>query len=153
MVLWSSNLVFRPTEKLRAEWSYARQQYLRKTARPSARLRSLPRIKLEYQLTRDIFLRFVGEYDAVNVDALRDDGRTNNPLVRSDGYGGYERVLAQTHNNFGFDALFSYEPNPGTVVFAGYGSTLTEQKSFRFHSLERRDDGFFVKLSYLFRMK
>ena len=49
--------------------------------------------------------------------------------------------------------LFSYEPSPGTVVFAGYGSTLTKPTSFRFSRLERLDDGFFVKLSYLFRMK
>ena len=153
VLLWSSNLVFRPTEQLRAEWSHTRQQYLRKTDRTSVRIRSLPRIKVEYQLTRDIFLRFVGEYDAVKVDALRDDGRTNDPLVRADGNGGYERVLAQTRNNFGFDALFSYEPSPGTVVFAGYGSSLKEERSFRFSGLERRNDGFFVKLSYLFRMK
>ena len=48
--------------------------------------------------------------------------------------------------------LFSFEPNPGTVIFAGYGSSLTENNSFKFNSLERTNDGFFMKLSYLFRM-
>jgi hypothetical protein len=37
------------------------------------------------------------------------------------------------------------------VVFAGYGSSLTEPDAFRFRELERVRDGFFVKLSYLFR--
>jgi hypothetical protein len=50
------------------------------------------------------------------------------------------------------DGLFSFEPSPGTVILAGYGSSLTEEDSFRFQRLERTNDGFFVKLSYLLRM-
>jgi hypothetical protein len=50
------------------------------------------------------------------------------------------------------DWLFSYQPNPGTVIFAGYGSSLTEPDAFRFQDLQRVNDGFFVKVSYLFRM-
>jgi hypothetical protein len=37
------------------------------------------------------------------------------------------------------------------VIFAGYGSTLADERAIRFSDLERRADGFFVKLSYLFR--
>jgi len=48
--------------------------------------------------------------------------------------------------------LFSYKPTPGTVVFLGYGSSLTEADAFRFRHLTRTADGFFLKLSYLFRM-
>ena len=50
------------------------------------------------------------------------------------------------------DWLFSYQPNPGTVVFAGYGNSLTEPEAFAFAGLHRVSDGFFVKLSYLFRV-
>jgi hypothetical protein len=50
------------------------------------------------------------------------------------------------------DWLFSYQPTPGTVVFAGYGSTLTEAEGLRFRALRRDTDGFFLKVSYLFRM-
>jgi hypothetical protein len=50
------------------------------------------------------------------------------------------------------DWLFSYQPTPGTVVFAGYGSTLTEPDGLRFRALRRDTDGFFLKVSYLFRM-
>ncbi len=45
----------------------------------------------------------------------------------------------------------SYVPSPGTVVFAGYGASLTEPDAFRFRDLERVRDGFFLKLSYVLR--
>jgi len=48
--------------------------------------------------------------------------------------------------------LLSYQPVPGTVVFAGYGSDMVDQDAFRFRGLTRTDDAFFVKLSYLFRL-
>ena len=152
IVVGTGNLVFRPSDQIRAEASYTRQQYIRKTDHSTVRVRDIPRLKLEYQLTRAIFFRFVGQYDAWNVDDLRDDTRTNAPIVVSDGAGGYEPVLAHTSNDFRFDALFSFEPSPGTVIFAGYGSSLTEEDSFKFNRLERRNDGFFTKLSYLFRI-
>ena len=150
--LGTGNVVFRPSDQIRAEASFTRQQYIRKTDRSTVRVRDIPRLKLEYQLTRAIFFRFVGQYDASRVDDLRDDTRTNDPIVVPDGNGGYERVLAWTDNDFRFDALFSFEPNPGTVIFAGYGSSLTEQNSFKFNDLQRENDGFFMKLSYLLRM-
>ena len=37
------------------------------------------------------------------------------------------------------------------MAFLGYGNSMTEPRSFRFHKLERLYDGFFFKLSYLFR--
>jgi hypothetical protein len=48
--------------------------------------------------------------------------------------------------------LFSYQPNPGTVIFAGYGSSMVDSNSFDFRDVVRTADGFFVKLSYLFRL-
>jgi len=50
------------------------------------------------------------------------------------------------------DWLFSYRPVPGTLFYFGYGSTMTEADEFRFGNLRRNRDGFFAKLSYLFRM-
>jgi hypothetical protein len=37
-------------------------------------------------------------------------------------------------------------------MFAGYGASMREPEAFRISDLERTIDGFFVKLSYLFRM-
>ena len=50
------------------------------------------------------------------------------------------------------DWLFSYRPIPGTLVYLGYGSTMQEPEQFQFNNLERTTDGFFAKISYLFRL-
>ena len=57
---------------------------------------------------------------------------------------------ASSATRFRVDWLFSYQPNPGTVIFAGYGNTLQDDDLRR--GLRRATDGFFLKLSYLFRM-
>ena len=93
----------------------------------------------------------VGQYDADFRDDLRDNSRTESPVLLRASDGTFSRALARTRNDFRVDWLFSYRPNPGTVVFAGYGTSLTEPSSFRFGGLERTNDGFFVKFSYLWR--
>jgi len=90
----------------------------------------------------------VGEYDAARQDDLRDDGRTELPiLIRDPATGAYERALGFDRKRLRLDFLFSFQPTPGTVVFVGYGSRLR-----RADGLRREGDGFFVKLSYLFRV-
>ncbi len=91
----------------------------------------------------------MGQYDSRSRDALR-DWQTERPLAILDGTT-FKRATATATRDFRVDWLFSYVPSPGTVVFAGYGSSLTEPEAFRFRQLERVRDGFFVKLSYLFR--
>jgi hypothetical protein len=54
-------------------------------------------------------------------------------------------------NELSMDWLFSYRPIPGTLVYLGYGSTMEEPDEFRFDGLRRTRDGFFGKVSYLFR--
>lgn len=152
LVILRSTLVWRPTDQLRMEGSFERRQNLRKVDMSTVRIRDIPRLKIEYQLTRAIFFRFVGQYDATNVDDLRDDTRTEDPILVRNSDGIYEPALAWASNDFRVDGLFSFEPSPGTVILAGYGSSLTEEDSFRFQRLERTNDGFFVKLSYLLRM-
>lgn len=144
---------WRPTEQLRLDASYIRQQYVRPSDLSSVSVRDVPRLKLEYQVTRDLFLRFVGQYDARRRDALRDDTRTNDPvLIRDPASGEYRPALRQVDNALRVDWLFSYRPVPGTVVYLGYGSSLTEPEALRFRPLSRTSDAFFMKLSYLFRL-
>lgn len=67
----------------------------------------------------------------------------------------FVRTRAFTRSSFRGDILFSYQPNPGTVAFLGYGSTLldpVDPTSPRASGLRRFEDGFFLKLSYLFHM-
>jgi len=152
-ILWTEmSATWRPTERVRVEGLYNETRVERPTDWSTVSLTRVPRLKVEYQLFRSVFLRVVGQYVAREQDALRDDGRTNLPLLRLDETTGtYAAFAPQSRNDFRVDGLFSYQPSPGTVIFAGYGSSLADERAFRFRDLERRSDGFFVKLSYLFR--
>ena len=143
---------WRPTDQLRIEGRLLSQRGYRPDDWSAERKVDIPRLKFEYQLTRSIFFRFVGQYRAANIDDLHDQSRTEAPIYIRNDDGALERALGYTQNDLRLDALFSYEPSPGTVIFAGYGSSVTEEDSFHFDRLERTSDSFFMKLSYLFRM-
>ncbi|MEP7347455.1 MAG: DUF5916 domain-containing protein, partial [Gemmatimonadaceae bacterium] len=144
-------LTWRPTGQLRVESSFNYQYYKRGTDGSMVGSGKIPRLKVEYQLSRSIFVRAVGQYTAQFQDDLRDDSRTNDPILIRSG-GAYERALGYSNNQFQTDLLFSYLPTPGTVVYVGYGNTSLEAEPFRFKKMERQHDGFFVKMSYVFRV-
>jgi hypothetical protein len=146
-------LDWRPNDKLRVSPQYQLQSYARRSDGSRVGDGRIPRLKVEYQASRSVFLRIIGEYNAQRQDALRDDSRTNLPiLVRDPATGVYALSPAFENNRFRVDTLFSYQPTPGTVFFAGYSSFLTEPQSLRFDGLHRTNDGFFVKASYLLRL-
>ena len=146
-------LDWRPTHKLRVNGLYRLQYVGRRTDQSTVNLWRSPRLKIEYQLSRPIFLRLVGEYTTERRDALRDDTRTGAPLLIFDhDANAYVRTTPFGHRSFRGDFLFSYQPNPGTVLFAGYGSTLRDPTVLGRSNLRRAEDGFFLKLSYLFQL-
>jgi hypothetical protein len=168
-IIWLTvNANWRPTDKLRASLSYNQTKVNRWSDRSNVINSRIPRLKVEYQLSRAIFLRAVGDYNSYYQDALRDDSRTNAPIVAPDSVTGeLEPVYAYRSNFFRGDYLFSYQPNPGTVVFIGYGrgfqgfDTTDPQwpagdpnwrTGRRATDLLPVSDAVFVKLSYLFRM-
>ena len=153
-IVWTElNGTWRPTERVRVEGSYSETRVLRTSDGSRISVTQVPRLKLEYQLARPLFVRVVGQYVSDRLDALRDDGRTNRPILRLDrATGAYVPTAAVESNDVRFDALVSYRPTPGTVLFLGYGGSLDEERAFRFSGLARHDDAFFVKLSWLFRM-
>ena len=142
---------FRPTDHLRINGTLSYQDYWRRTDHSLAGRNMIPRVKLEYQFTRSIFLRMVGEYDLAEHDDLRDETRTFLPLII-----GGQKALASRSAQLHGDWLFSYQPSPGTVLFLGYGSqgnaAPNPLERFNYQPLVRASDYFFVKLSYLFRM-
>ncbi len=156
IIIHNFGLTWRPTGKLRLDGTYALQQVRRVSDGSLVNVAHLPRLKLEYQVSRPIFLRLVGEYGHEKQDSLRDDTRTEAPLLIFDGGSGrFERTRAFSRSSFRGDVLFSYQPTPGTVAFLGYGSTLldpVDPTSPRVSGLRRSEDGFFFKLSYLFHM-
>ena len=144
---------WRPSEQLRIDTQYQLQSYDRRSDGSTVGVRRIPRLKVEYQVSRPIFLRVIGEYDSQKQDTLRDDSRTELPiLIRNPATGLYAPATAFERNRFRVDALFSYQPTPGTVVFAGYSSLMTEPEGLRFGRLRRTNDGFFLKVSYLYRL-
>ncbi len=160
---WSSaDIVFlnvgaawKPTDKLRVDGRYQLQSFRRRTDGSLVGIRRIPRVKAEYQISRPIFVRFVGEYNSDWQDDLRDDSRTNLPIyIRNAATGEFERAATAYLKSFRADWLFSYQPTPGTVLFAGYGNTLANPEDLdpRGTRLRRTQDGFFLKLSYLFRL-
>jgi hypothetical protein len=138
-------LDLRPTTAVRSSLQFSRLTIARKSDGSRFSSETIPRIKVEYQISPPIFLRLVGQYAARSRTALRD--RNGNPIL-------VNGVLdaGETTNEFSTDWLFSYRPVPGTLVYLGYGSTLEEPREFRFQDLRRTRDGFFGKISYLFRL-
>lgn len=145
-------IAWRPTQQLRVDGSYLIQQFRRRSDGSTVNVSRIPRLKLEYQLSRAIFLRAVGEYNTTKQDDLRDETRTFDPILLRQPDGSFVRAAAFTRNRVRADLLFSYQPSPGTVFFAGYGSTMTEPEALKFSELGRTSDSFFVKLTYLFRV-
>lgn len=97
----------------------------------------------------------VGEHNSDWQDDLRDDSRSNLPIyILNRATGQYDRAVKAYTKSFRADWLFSYQPTPGTVVFAGYGNTLAnvEEDPRPQSRLRRTVDGFFLKVSYLFRL-
>lgn len=99
------------------------------------------RSKWNYQFTRELSLRFIGQYDAV----------LSNPAL----------TTLQNAKNFNADFLITYLLHPGTAIYAGYNSNLENIDP----SLATTSDGLlrtrnrfindgrlvFIKISYLFR--
>jgi hypothetical protein len=135
----------RPTPALRATLQMSRLTIDRRRDGSQASSETIPRLKVEYQVSRALFLRFVGQYTAETRSPFED--RFGHPVLIAG-----VKDTGKTLNQFRMDWLFSFRPTPGTLVYLGYGSTLEEQNRFKFRNLERTTDGFFGKLSYVLRM-
>lgn len=152
-VTGSLDVAWRPTPLLRTDASWIYDRLTRVRDGSEFAITNIPRLQVEYQLTRSIFLRYIGQYVSQRQAAL-EDPRTGAPLVQRDSTNGAFAALgAFSSNTFRNDVLLSYKPIPGTVFFAGYGTSLSEPNAFQFsRGMFRTTDGVFVKVSYLFRL-
>ena len=149
--LIESIIKWNPTDQIRMMIRYNQQQNFRPSDGSLVSESRTPRIKMEYQITPTIFLRGVVQYTSRYRDTLRDNSRTELPIYFKDSNGDFVAASSVETNNIEADFLCSYRPMPGTLVFIGYGSALTEPRRFRFDSVQRKSDGFFMKVSYLFQ--
>ena len=138
-------LAVRPTTQLRGDLSVAWQRLTRDGDGSEFARTMIPRARVEYQPTRAIFFRMVGEYQAERRAAPRDP--ITGALLHVAGI----PFLPFEHNGLRLEWLASYQPTPGTVAFLGYAVDLTERDPLAFRDLRARGDGLFLKLAYQFR--
>ena len=148
---WTAN--WRPSGRMRIDGTYLWLFYDRPSDGSRTAETRIPRVKMEYQVSRAFFVRLVGQYTSNARDALRDDSRTNDPILIRNSRGVYVLTTAQAQNDLQGDVLFSFTPSPGKVFYAGYRSVFNELDPFAFKDITRQNDGFFVKASYLFRAR
>jgi hypothetical protein len=135
----------RPMRQIRLEglFTYARLTRARDGSEFARTI--IPRLKVEYQVTRPLFFRLVGEYRSQRTAQLRSAVEGLPLLV------GGSPVPSSEGDNLRLDALISYQPSPGTVAFLGYGTGLDDSHAFSFANFHRESEGFFVKFAYQFR--
>ena len=88
----SLTINWRPTDKLRWGVTYSANLYHRHSDGSLVESQFIPRLDLEYQVSRPIFLRLIGQYNAVYQDSLRDDSRTDLPIYYRDATTGATRA-------------------------------------------------------------
>ena len=144
-LLLSATMDVRPLPSLRVSFQTTRRTIDRDRDGTRFSSETIPRLKLEYQVSRAVFARFIGQYTARQLGALVD--RDGNLIV----IGGVPSTPGSTRE-FRMDWLFSYRPAPGTLVYVGYGETLDAPDVYTSSDLHRASDGFFGKVSWLFRL-
>ena len=142
----TATLGVRPTAAVRIEGSLVRSLITRDRDGSEYARSVIPRLKLEFQPQRSLFFRLIAEYRDDRRAALADPA-SGRPLMIGGAF-----ASAQTFRGLRIDWLASFKPTPGTVAFFGYGSSLERNASlYNTDSLQRTNDGFFVKLAYLIR--
>jgi len=114
----------------------------------------LLRTKANYQFTKELSLRVILDYDATLANNQLLDLQTN--------LGSYAGGPIPPTKQFTTDVLFTYLLHPGTALYVGYNSGLsnlsldnqslpTPSVLYQSSPTNRTSQLFFVKLSYLFR--
>ncbi|HSM03206.1 MAG TPA: DUF5916 domain-containing protein [Longimicrobiales bacterium] len=110
---------------------------------------TIPRVSMQYQFSRALFLRGTFEYASQERGAPLDPV-TSEPLQRCSG-GTCEPLGPFNANDIHVETLLSFEPSPGTVFFLGYSRDMQDSDPFSFRGLRSRTDALFLKASYRFR--
>ncbi len=147
---WESRLApslrLQPSERLRMEASYTWVRLERADDGSHFSTAHIPRLWAQYQINKALLIRAIGQYDLEFRQPLRHP--VTGEAVLIDG------VLqdARERGNFTGQLLVSFEPSPGTIFFVGYSRVMDGPYGVRLTEKELLQDGFFMKLSYLFRM-
>jgi uncharacterized protein DUF5916/cellulose/xylan binding protein with CBM9 domain len=133
----SLSFIFKPVSNVNVNLT---QRYYRFTGGVNgineAVTQDIKRIRLTWQLTRYLELRYIAERTILNYD---------------DPYYNFANS-----GNIDLSLLFSYTPSPGTVIFLGYNDFYERGTNFQkgwptFNRFTQSQRGLFMKLSYLFK--
>ena len=135
-----------PTDGLSLEFTYARSRLWRHGDDVLFSTQDIPRVRAQYQFSRALLARAVGQYNLQRREPLHDPA-TGLPLHTQMG-----AVQRSERGQFGGQLLVSYQPSPGTLFYIGWSQQLRGPSTYRLDELERTSDGVFVKFSYLYRL-
>jgi hypothetical protein len=140
------NLRIQPGEALRVEASYTFVDLSRRDDGSHFSTAHIPRLRVQYQFDEAFQARLIGQFDIEERVALRHPVTGQAVLVNG--------VLqdARERGSFTGQALLQYEPSPGRIFFVGYSRVMDGAYGLRWADKDLQQDGFFVKLSYLFRL-
>ena len=134
-------LTMRPSRSLRIDNTYILFRLHNRLGESGSLNNHIIRSKWNYQYTKRLSFRFIGEYNSVLA----------NPAF----------TFLQTTKNFNADFLMTYLVHPSTAIYVGYNSNLenvllplrNDVDGDLLHGGRMRNDsrGLFVKASYLFR--
>jgi hypothetical protein len=136
----------RPTASLGIDLSYSFSRIWRDSDGSFFSAADIPRLRLQYQFSRALRTRVVLQYDLQKREALRDP--TTGQPIWIDG----ELAGAETEGDFLSQLLIAFEPSPRTTFFIGWSRTMEGDRTFDLGRMETMTEGFFAKLSYLFRL-
>jgi hypothetical protein len=139
-------ITFRPTDRLEIGANYTYSQIRRQSSGAEFSRTNLSRLRLQYQFTKALRARTIGQYSLEERDALRDP-TTGDVLWYDD-----QPIGSVDRGTFQGQFLLSYEPSPGTIFYAGYSRIMEGVSTYALGRMDPMADGFFVKISYRFRM-
>ena len=134
---FDASVDLRPTSALRATLQLSRLTLDRRRDGSRFSSETIPRLKVEYQVNRALFLRFVGQYAARSRSALVD--REGRPIL----IGGVPVARRTTS----CETLALQLRPAGTLVYIGYGRHWREEAAVRGAASAGVNDGVFGKVS------
>ncbi len=142
----------RPSDQLRFNLAFTDNHYMRASDGSQVQQQQVSVGTVEYQLSRAFQLRVISQYSIDSRDSLRDDTRSNLPLVAKSG-ANYTRLGNYDNRSLQTSFLFTYLPTPGTVVYFGYGNVSQRPDPLGRAQIGSVQSDFFLKLSYLWRTR
>lgn len=142
----NGSLTIRPNSSVQLTLSHTFSSLKRERDNSQYSTSHLPRVRIQYQFLKSLFVRGLVQFRLTERSALQDP-TTGLPLTI-----GGSTVDARSQGQFEGQLLAQYQPSPGTVVFIGYSRIMRGERTFRLSRLTPTSDGLFVKLGYLFRM-